>query len=200
MAIGLNTSEVLETLYELMSRLSSDDREMWHRAIRRTLRTENPWQPYAPDFKTLCTLTVGNHKNSMIRLRNMGQKAGAIGADLACWAQPGETMYPKKGRIEVVALSVYELGFRQVTSREKIYEAAIAAGFKLCLVEIGVQLFIQYLDMPKGEKLHIGMEPLPYHGGHAILVVDNENGYRRCDHKCNPNTVFHPRQKWVFTR
>jgi hypothetical protein len=61
--------------------------------------------------------------------------------------------------LDLVVLSVFELGFGDETSLHHIYARAVALGFELCPAEVGPALRLNYLDQPPGDSLHIAMKP-----------------------------------------
>jgi hypothetical protein len=62
--------------------------------------------------------------------------------------------------LDLVVLSVFELGFNDGASLHDIYARAVAQGFELCPAEVGPALRLNYLDQPLGEFLHIAMRPV----------------------------------------
>ena len=78
----------------------------------------------------------------------------------------------KEQRINLVAVSVEDLGFRRGARRDEIYSRAKALGFELCPSEVGPQLRLQHLDQPLYEWLVIGMRPITSSdGGFGIFLV-----------------------------
>jgi hypothetical protein len=89
--------------------------------------------------------------------------------------------------LDLVVLSVFELGFGDHASRNdielgasvevslhEIYARAVALGFELCPAEVGPALRLNYLDQPLGEFLHIAMQPVAQYTGELVdFSVDN---------------------------
>jgi hypothetical protein len=59
-------------------------------------------------------------------------------------------------------------------SRAEIYERALQRGLRLCAPEVAPQLRLQYRDQPRGEFLHIAMEPVTVRDGErAAFIIGN---------------------------
>jgi hypothetical protein len=74
--------------------------------------------------------------------------------------KPALTVSIKEKEVELVIVSVAQLGFKDGAVRANIYRRAQELGLDLCSIEVGPQLRLQYKDQPKGQWLLIGMEPL----------------------------------------
>lgn len=81
----------------------------------------------------------------------------------------------KETEIDLVKVTVAELGFKEATRSNRIYKRAIEIGLELCPAEVGPQLRLQYPDQPKEEYLLIGMEPIPMCGDFPYVFA------LRCD-------------------
>jgi len=62
--------------------------------------------------------------------------------------------------IQLVNVSVADLGFSKDVNHGEIYAKAKELGLELCPSEVGPQLRLQYKDQPKDEWLLIAMEPI----------------------------------------
>jgi len=62
--------------------------------------------------------------------------------------------------INVVLMSVADIGFKDGAEYEKICSRAKELGLELCPAEIGPQLRLQYKDQPNGEWIVVAMEPI----------------------------------------
>lgn len=85
-------------------------------------------------------------------------KIGDWGNDIL--GKPAFTVSSEEVEVELVVVSVAELGFKDGATRKKIYQRAQEFGLDLCPNEVGPQLRLQYKDQPKGEWLLIAMEPI----------------------------------------
>jgi hypothetical protein len=74
--------------------------------------------------------------------------------------KPAFTVSETEMEIDLVNVSVAELGFKGGTTFKKICDRAAELGLKLCPAEVGPQLRLQYVDKPKGEWFLIAMEPI----------------------------------------
>lgn len=62
--------------------------------------------------------------------------------------------------VDLVKLTVAELGFKQGARRDQIYDRARELGLELCPAEVSPQLRLQYNNQPNGEWIRIAMEPI----------------------------------------
>ena len=124
------------------------------------------------------TVAVGTTTGSF-GLRNALDAANCGVGDLAeqVLARPAFTISRTRQDVDLVSVSVRELGFRESTARlADIYEQAHKLGFDLAAAEVGPQLRLQYFDQPIGEFLHIGMEPIRTWTGEAVILVVANGG------------------------
>jgi hypothetical protein len=89
----------------------------------------------------------------------------------------------KPVELDLVVLSVFELGFGDRDSRKavqvplhEIYARAAALGFDLCPAEVGPALRLNYLDQPLGEFLHIAMKPVARYTGELVSFTVGAGG------------------------
>lgn len=71
--------------------------------------------------------------------------------------------------IEMIDISVEDLGLQKCPTREKIFQRAKELGLEIAPAEAGPQLSLQYPEQTKG--LVIGMEPLEVSSGDQYLFV-----------------------------
>jgi len=74
--------------------------------------------------------------------------------------QPAFTVATEETELDLVVVSVAELGFKVGATRELIYVRAKEFGLDLCPAEVGPQLRLQYKDQPNGEWFIVAMEPI----------------------------------------
>jgi len=91
-------------------------------------------------------------------LKQSGYKIGNWANDIL--GKPAFATSEREMEIDLVVVSVAELGFGEGARRGDIYERAISLGLELCPNEVGPQLRLQYKDQPNGEWLRIAMEPI----------------------------------------
>lgn len=84
---------------------------------------------------------------------------------------PEFTISQKSEHINLVRISVKDLGFPKGATATEIYKKAQKLGLELCPVEVGPQLRLQYKDQPKGECVAVGMKPITNPGGSLVFLV-----------------------------
>lgn len=90
--------------------------------------------------------------------------------------RPAFALSRTKSEVDLVVLSVSELGFgKQGAAVKDILARAQALGFELCRPEVGSELRLQYLDQPRGELLHIAMQPIATYDG-DLVELEIEHG------------------------
>ncbi len=67
--------------------------------------------------------------------------------------------------VNLVAVSVADLGFREGARYSQICNRAHETGLDLCPAEVGPALLVAYRDQPHGERLIIAMKPIGGSGG-----------------------------------
>lgn len=112
------------------------------------------------------------------------------------------TLPAEETKVDLVVVSVAELGFRGRATRADIYKRALEVGLELCPAEVGPQLRLQYKDQPRYEWLRIGMEPINDSGGSLsvfcvgrggdVLWLDGDDG--------SPDSPWLCGHRWVFVR
>lgn len=71
--------------------------------------------------------------------------------------------------LDLVVLSVGDLGFKDGAKYSDICAKAVELGLELCPAEVGPALRLQYGDQPKGEWLRIAMEAIAGRGGYLRI-------------------------------
>ena len=85
------------------------------------------------------------------------------GFKISDWAEQILEKTPLSGspsEINLVRMTVADLGFESSATTEEIYARANELGLDLCPAEVGPQLRLQYPDQPVGEWLRVAMEPI----------------------------------------
>ena len=87
------------------------------------------------------------------------------GFNISDWAnnilgRPAFTAATEEIEVDLVKVTVGELGFKKGARRDQIYDRAKELGLELCSPEVGPQLRLQYQDQPNGEWVLVGMEPI----------------------------------------
>lgn len=102
--------------------------------------------------------------------------------------------------VDLVVVSVAELGFKNGVKREDIYARAKELGLGLCPAEVGPQLRLQYADQSGGEWLVIGMEPITGSGGSLRLfrVGHGDFGLWLGGSCGGPDSIWRAGRRFVF--
>ena len=133
-------------------------------------------------------------------LNENGCKVGEWAKDIL--GKPEFTAALKETEIDLVAILVAELGFKQGATRQDIYERAQELGLALCPAEVGPQLRLQYKDQPKGEWLLIAMDPIAgSHGSPSVFgVAHDDEGLWLYGYYGNPEHDWSADDRWAFAR
>jgi len=142
--------------------------------------------PIASETKVWKTITVGGSKG-VNAVRNAIETAPcliAIGDDAdEILGRPAFPFMKQPVELDLVVLSVFELGFGDMDARNDVelgasvevslrdvYARAVSLGFELSPAEVGPALRLQYLDQPHGEFLQIAMNPVARYTGELIRL------------------------------
>ena len=126
---------------------------------------------------------------------------GVWGNDIL--GKPALTVALQEMEVELVVVSVAELGFNGGATRADIYKRANELGLDLCPNEVGPQLRLQYKDQPKGEWLLIAMEPITASfGGPLVFCVERRDGGTQWldANLGRPDFSWFADERWVFVR
>lgn len=112
------------------------------------------------------------------------------------------TASSKEQELDLVVVSVAELGFKNGTARKDIYAKAQEIGLTLCPAEVGPELRLQYKDQPVGEWLYIAMEPITDSDGclRVFRVGHGESGQWLDSYAGHPRNFWDEHSRWVFAR
>ena len=126
---------------------------------------------------------------------------------LSDWASDilGKTAFTsatEESEVDLVKITVAELGFRKGARRDQIYERAKQLGLELCPPEVGPQLRLQYKDQPKDEWVLIGMEPIVDSDGRLLvfLVGRHDSELWLSSDGGFPGGFWGADDRWVFCR
>lgn len=107
------------------------------------------------EFATWKTITIGAQK-SVKDLTDGGFRISEWAGDIL----KKITLADAETEIELVLVSVADLGFTKATRRDAIYDRAKELGLDLVPAEAGPQLGLAYSDQPMGEWMLMAMEPI----------------------------------------
>lgn len=147
------------------------------------------------------TIQLGTHE-SVAALRQALIDADYKIGDWASDILNRITIASKPAKIELVCLTVAELGFPNRATRKQIYEKALSLGFELCPAEVGPQLRLQYTDQPLNEWLLVAMEPISDSDGslRVFYVGHDEGGLWLLGGRADPGGFCGAGRVWVFGR
>lgn len=153
-------------------------------------------------FKVWKTLKLGTGLQTADDFRKAIKKSGCKIGDWAndILGKPAFGAADKEMEVDLVDVSVAELGFKNGATRKEIYAKAKELGLELCPPEVGPQLRLQYKDQPMNEWLLIGMEPVTDSGGHLVVFnVERRDGDQWLDTGCDDaDDVWDGGSRWVF--
>jgi len=129
------------------------------------------------------------------------------GFRISDWARdilgkPAFSAADKETELDLVVVSVAELGFKDGATRKDTYKRAQDIGLELCPAEVGPQLRLQYADQPMNEWLRIGMEPITGSDGDLSVfdVGHVGSGLWLIANVGFPGRFWHADSRWVFVR
>jgi hypothetical protein len=102
--------------------------------------------------------------------------------------------------IQLVCVSVSDLGFKEGATYQNIYDKAKEFGLEFCPSEAGPQLRLQYKDQPVGEWLRVAMEPIADSEGnlHLFDIENDEEDLFLYSYCGNSNSFWGANYHFVF--
>ena len=200
------TAKFLAVVGENMPELSGDVMQGWiqnPKAVQKAL--SNAFCPpgaATPRFNIWKTVKLGTG----LKIADDFRKAlKDNGFSVSNWAndileKPAFTVATEGTEVDLVKVTVAELGFKKGARRDQIYDRAKEFGLELCPPEVGPQLRLQYQDQPNGEWVFIGMEPITDSDGDLNVFHVKRNGSGLWLHGAwgYPDYVWSPGRQWVF--
>jgi len=115
-----------------------------------------------PKFEVWKTIKLGTGIKDAEGFRNALKDSGMQTNKYASHmlGRPEFVVAEKETEIDLVVVSLAELGFKDGARRDQIYDRAKELGLELCPAEVGPQLRLQYKDQPIDESLSVAMEPI----------------------------------------
>lgn len=146
-------------------------------------------------MKNWKTIKIGETKNYDEALKKAGINVSSYAQELL-----DKMPSNKKESIDLVKMSVKELGFDERATIEEIFNRIKELGGELCSAEVGVALRLDYLDQPLGEWLLIAMQPIFDSVGFPFVfcLVRYEGGLWLYDGWALPDNEWNPDDKFVF--
>ena len=196
------TAKFLAVLVKHMPAMSLDVMQEW---------IDNPKELQDALRKALCPAIENNAANATRVKLGTQKKPSALAKALhSAGFRIGEyaaqllktiTLCPTETEIELVNVSVGELGFENGATRAEIYVRAMELGLDIVPAEVGPQLRLQYPDQPYGAVL-IGMEPILNSEGEPTLfgVAHDLSGRWLGTGGGDPDRFWISELRWVFSR
>ena len=147
-------------------------------AADRFLRDELVVRTAEKFFPVWKTLTLGRLASVVIYRAALKANGYPVG-DYASQMLDKVVVAAAETEVDLVNVSVAELGFKDGATYEAICTRAKEFGLNRCPAEVGPKLRLEYTDQPYGEWLRIAMEPITDSGGYLyIFGVDYDCGDR----------------------
>ena len=154
-------------------------------------------------FQVWKTIKLGTHKTAETLKAAIKQK----GIEVSDWSadimgKPAFTLASQETTVDLVNVSVADLGFTKATALKDIYARALELGLSLCPVEVGPQLRRQYTDQPKGEYLRVAMDAIADSDGspNIFSVVHDDDDRWLNAHWGSPGILWSPATRFVFRK
>jgi len=169
--------------------------------VRRLLSGELVVKEAERRFQIWKTIKLGGFKTAddvRKALKDGGFRLGDWANDIL--GKPAFTVTSEETELDLVVVTVAELGFKKGATRRNIYKRAQEFGLELCPPDVGPQLRLQYGGQPNGEWLLIGMEPITASGGYLGVFRVKCRGLELwlSSHWGSPDDFWDPDYRWVF--
>ena len=153
-------------------------------------------------FSTWKTVKLGTGLKSADDFR---RTLNAGGIKISDWAndilgKPAFSVAAEATEVDLIKVTVAELGFKKGARRDQIYERAKELGLQLCPPEVGPQLRLQYQDQPNNEWILVGMEPITDSDGNlnVFSVKRDDSELWLNSNWSNPDNVWNPDNHLAF--
>ena len=156
----------------------------------------------APVLKVWKTIKIGggitNGKGLCSELEKKDFRIGDWARDMLL--QPAFIVAAEETEVDLVVMSVADLGFKNGARYDQICARAIELGLELCPAEVGPQLRLQYPGQPRGEWLLVAMEAIrDSDGSLRIFSVGHDEDGRWLYGSCgNPDSLWRAGRQFVF--
>ena len=133
-------------------------------------------------------------------LRDGGFRISGWASDIL--GNPAFKVASEETEVDLIKVTVAELGFKEGVRRDQIYERAKEFGLELCPAEVGPQLRLRYKDQPNGEWILVAMEPIFASDGRPGLffVGRPASGLWLGGRWGRPGLFWRADDQWVFCR
>lgn len=133
-----------------------------------------------PGFRTWKTIKLGLHRSP----KDYRKAIKSAGMEISGWGNDilnKTTCFQEEVEVDLVVLSVAELGFEDGATYRNICARASELGLNLCPNELGPALREQYPDQPRGEWLIVAMDAVSDSDGYLRLFRVGHDGRGRRD-------------------
>lgn len=211
------TATYLAKVGECMPVLPKDEMQFWidnpsdlkaalARALVREIHqadSKNESKPWEKVWKTINLGTRLKTANAFrTALKAAGYQIGDYANDILGKCEFEKSIAATPTSVDLILLTVGELGFKSGATREKIYAKAKKLGLELLPAEAGPQLRLQYTDQPMNEWNVIGMNPITNSDGDLSLFYvthDGDGQWLRSDGD-TPSSVWGHYVRFAFAR
>lgn len=201
------TAKFLGVVGENMPEMSGTEMQGWienPKGLQNVLRDALCPPEARPEFEVWKTIKLGTGIQTADDFRRVLKDGGFR---IGNWAddilgKPAFTAAIEEIELDLVKVSVVELGFKDGAKRGDIYNRAQELGLEPCPPEVGPQLRLQYKDQPMDEWLLIGMEPIADSGGalNVFGVGRDSDGLWLRGYFGFPDYFWYGYVHWVFVR
>lgn len=152
-------------------------------------------------FQTFRTVKLGTHRSPK-ELRKALEQSGKRISDWAGDILNKVVVAKQKTELDIVVVSVDELGFKDGARYDQICARGKEFGLELCPFEVGPQLRLQYTDQPVGEWLVVATEPLSDRDGDLLVFCVERYGVGMwlCAGCGGPGSFWYGSDRFVFCR
>ena len=152
-------------------------------------------------MRTIGTVTLGIHKTHDACRASL--EANSI--KVSQWAEDIRKKTPLSQTptdIELIEVSLADLGFDEATRFDAICKRVVERGFDLCPAEAAIMLRESSKDQPKGEWRTVVMEAIPDSSGYPnVFSVEHRVDGLWLDTGCGgPDYLFYPAERFVVAR
>ena len=207
-----NQSQVLKfgaTILQNLPDMSEDIMQGWienPKALQKVLLGLcPPAKGFVPEFKGFIkTIKLGTGLKTADdfrkSLKDNGFRIGDYVNDIL--GKTAFTVATEETELDLIVVSVAELGFKDGATHEQIFARAKEHGLDLCPTEVGPQLRLQYKDQPNGEQLVVAMEPITASDGDLLLfgVRRNDSDLWLYNYYDYPSRLWYADYRFVFSR
>ncbi len=150
----------------------------------------------------ICHETISIGGKTAKQLENAITEAGMQISDLAKYMVESKDFKTSKTKedLDLIRLSVKDLGFSQGATTSQIYKRAEELGLELCPAEAGPHYRLQYTDQPMDEWVAIGMKQIADFTGNPYVfrVECLASGAWLDDDWANPEGGWDPELRFLF--